>query len=79
MKLHTVTLQVNAVSNTTNANFPENVYAAEIIESVFRDAVNLLYREQMNYLNTGGKKTDAYFKYIDGKIKSYEAIRNTIK
>lgn len=79
IKKYTITLEVDALSNTTNDNFPENVYAAEIVESAFGDAVSHMYREQMNYLKNGGKETDDYFKYIEGKIKAYDAIRHTIK
>jgi len=79
IKTHTITLQVDALNNTTNDNFPENVHAAEIVESAFGDAASYLYRAQMNHLNTGGKETDDYYKYLDGKIKVYESIRKTIK
>jgi len=78
IKKYTITLEVDALINT-NDNFPENAYAAEIVESAFGDAVSHMYRQQMNYLKNGGKETDDYFKYIEGKIKAYDAIRSTIK
>ena len=78
IKKYIITLEVEAVSNTTNDNFPESVYAVEIVESAFQDAVSHLYHEQMNYLKNGGSEEDQFYKYLEGKIKAYEAIRKTI-
>jgi chemotaxis methyl-accepting protein methylase len=79
IKKYTITLEVDALSNTTNDNFPENVYAVDIVESAFTKATHHVYRTQMDYLKNGGKETDEYYKYLDGIIKAYEEIRSTIK
>jgi len=79
IKKYTITLEVEAVSNTTNDNFPEKAYAIDIVGQIFQDAVSRLYREKMNHIQTGGKKDDDFYKYLEGKIKAYEAIRKTIK
>lgn len=72
IKEHNVTITINAAVNT-NANFPENVYAIEIVEGMIADAITQCVRLEARTDNSELKK------HLNAKIKIYESIRNTLR
>ena len=70
-KEHIVMLTVNALSNTLNKNFPENVYAIEIVDGMIADAIAQCLEQRMD--NPELKK------HLNAKIEAYENIRNTLR
>jgi ABC-type polysaccharide/polyol phosphate transport system ATPase subunit len=71
IKEHNVTITINAAVNTTNTNFPENVYAIEIVEGMIADAIAQCLEQIMD--NPELKE------HFNAKIKVYESIRNTLR
>jgi hypothetical protein len=73
IKEHNVTIKINAAINTTNVNFPENVYAIEIVEGMIDDAITKCVCLEARTDNSEFKK------HLNAKIKIYESIRNTLR
>jgi hypothetical protein len=71
IKEQNVTLTIKAAVNTTNTNFPENVYAIEIVDGMIADAIAQCLEQRMD--NPELKK------HLNAKIEAYENIRNTLR
>ena len=71
IKEQNVTLTIKAAVNTTNTNFPENVYAIEIVDGMIADAIAQCLEQRMD--NPELKK------HLNSKIEAYESIRNTLR
>ncbi len=73
IKEQNATLTIKAAVNTTNTNFPENVYAIEIVEGMIADAITQCVRLEARTDNPELKK------HLNSKIEAYESIRNTLR
>ena len=71
IKEQNVTLTIKAAVNTTNTNFPENVYAIEIVDGMIADAIAQCLEQRMD--NPELKE------HFNAKIEAYESIRNTLR
>jgi hypothetical protein len=71
VKEHIVTLTVNAISNATNKNFLENVYAIEIVDGMIADAIAQCLEQRID--NPELKE------HFNAKIEVYKNIRSSLR
>lgn len=67
-----VKMTVKALVNN-NKNFPPNAHAIEIVAMMCTDALSHCFRLQ------GKTKDETLIKFLEGKIKAYESILESLK
>lgn len=70
-----------------NPDFHADSFSREVIEQLFKDAISHCLMAQLKYIATFSQESGSedipveetqFYKYLDGKVKAYEALRDSL-